>query len=69
EVMDMSFANQFLSLIHLAKEGKSMKPGVYEVPKELDRKVARIKLQTMSMNLDELTPEQTRYVQGYGEGT
>ena len=69
EVMDMSFANQFLSLIHLAKEGKNMKPGVYEVPKELDRQVARIKLQTMGMNLDELSPEQTRYVQGYGEGT
>ena len=69
EVMDMSFANQFLSLIHLAKEGKTMKPGVYEVPKELDRRVARTKLQTMGMNLDELTPEQARYVRGYGAGT
>jgi len=69
EVMDMSFADQFLSLIHLAKEGKAMKPGVYEVPKELDREVARMKLQTMGMDIDALTPEQVRYVRGYGAGT
>jgi len=69
EVMDMSFADQFLSLIHLAKEGKKMKPGVYEVPKELDREVALMKLQTMGMDIDKLTPEQVRYIGGYGEGT
>ena len=69
EVMDMSFADQFLSLIHLAKEGKNMKPGVYEVPKELDREVAMMKLQTMGMDIDKLTPEQVRYIGGYGEGT
>jgi adenosylhomocysteinase len=69
EVMDMSFANQFLSLTHLAKEGKNLKPAVYEVPKKLDREVARLKLRTMGMKLDELTPEQVRYVRGYGAGT
>jgi adenosylhomocysteinase len=69
EVMDMSFADQFLSLIHLAKEGKKLKPGVYEVPKELDTEVARIKLETMGMRIDELTPEQVRYVRGYAAGT
>lgn len=69
EVMDMSFANQFLSLIHLAREGKRLKPGVYNVPQEQDREVARIKLQTMGMEIDELTQEQVRYVQGYGAGT
>jgi adenosylhomocysteinase len=69
EVMDMSFANQFLSLIHLAKQGKNLKPGVYDVPKELDRQVASIKLDTMGMRLDELTPEQVRYIRGYGAGT
>lgn len=69
EVMDMSFANQFLSLIYLAKEGKKLKASVYEVPKELDREVARMKLQTMDMEIDELTPEQVRYVRGYGAGT
>lgn len=69
EVMDMSFANQFLSLIHLAKEGKNMKAGVYDVPKELDQEVARIKLQMMGMEIDALTPEQVRYIRGFGAGT
>ncbi len=69
EVMDMSFADQFLSLVHLAKEGRKMKPGVYDVPKELDREVARIKLQSMGMEIDQLTPEQNRYIRGYGAGT
>jgi adenosylhomocysteinase len=69
EVMDMSFADQFLSLVYLAKEGKTMKPGVYDFPKELDREVARIKLQSMGMEIDQLTPEQNRYVRGYGPGT
>jgi adenosylhomocysteinase len=69
EVMDMSFANQFLSLVYLAKEGSGMKPGVYEVPKEQDQQVAKIKLATMGMQIDKLTREQLRYVQGYGAGT
>ena len=69
EVMDMSFADQFLSLVYLAKEGKTMKPGVYAFPKELDREVARIKLQSMGMEIDQLTPEQNRYIRGYGAGT
>jgi len=69
EVIDMSFADQFLSLVYLAKEGKTMKPGVYDFPKELDREVARIKLQSMGMEIDQLTPEQNRYVRGYGAGT
>jgi adenosylhomocysteinase len=69
EVMDMSFANQFLSLVHLSKEGKNLKAGVYDVPKELDRQVARMKLETMGMQIDELTSEQVRYIGGYGAGT
>ena len=69
EVMDMSFANQFLSIIHLTKEGKNLKADIYDVPKELDREVARIKLQTMGIEIDELTPEQVRYIRGYGAGT
>lgn len=69
EVMDMSFADQFLSLIYLAKNGKTMKPGVYDVPKELDAQVARTKLETMRMEIDELTAEQVRYIRGYGAGT
>ena len=69
EVMDMSFADQFLSLIYLAKNGKTMKPGVYDVPKELDAEVARTKLETMRMEIDELTADQVRYIGGYGAGT
>jgi adenosylhomocysteinase len=69
EVMDMSFANQFLSLLHLAKQGKTMKAGVYEVPKEIDQHVARIKLETMGMKIDTLTEDQLRYIRGYGAGT
>jgi len=69
EVMDMSFANQFLSLLHLAKQGKTLKPGVYEVPKEIDQQVARIKLETMNIKIDTLTEDQARYISGYGAGT
>jgi adenosylhomocysteinase len=69
EVMDMSFADQFLSLVYLAKEGKTLKPGVYGVPKDIDTDVARTKLGTMGMHIDQLTPEQVRYVRGYGAGT
>ena len=46
EVMDMSFANQYLALCKLASDGKSMKPGVYELPPEQDQELARIKLAT-----------------------
>jgi len=69
EVMDMSFADQFLSLVYLAKNGKTMKPGVYDVPKELDAQVAKTKLETMRMEIDELTADQVRYIGGYGAGT
>ena len=69
EVMDMSFANQFLSLIRLAKEGSSMTPGVYPVPDEQDREIAAIKLQTMGLEIDELTAEQQAYRSDYAHGT
>ncbi len=69
EVMDMSFANQFLSLIRLAKEGSSMTPGVYPVPDEQDREIAAIKLQTMGLEIDELTAEQQAYRSDYAQGT
>ena len=69
EVMDMSFANQFLSLIRLAREGKSMSPLVYPVPEEQDRNIAAIKLQTMGIEIDELTAEQQAYRTNYDQGT
>jgi adenosylhomocysteinase len=69
EIMDMSFANQFLSMIHLAKHGKTMQPGVYNVSKEQDQEVARIKLETIGIKVDTLTHEQEGYLKSFKEGT
>ncbi len=69
EVMDMSFANQFLSILKLASESGSMKPGVYEIPRSQDEEVARLKLQSMGIKTDALTPEQKKYLAGWEEGT
>ena len=69
EVMDMSFANQYLALCKLAKEGKSLSPGVYELPPEQDQELARIKLRTQGLEIDALTPEQITYRDDYSAGT
>jgi adenosylhomocysteinase len=69
EVMDMSFANQYLALCKLAKDGKSMKPGVYELPPEQDQELARIKLTTQGLSIDSLTKEQISYNDDYSAGT
>jgi adenosylhomocysteinase len=69
EVMDMSFANQLLSLIHLAKEGKELENKVYDIPKEQDRDIAGLKLSLMGYEIDKLTPEQEAYKDAYFEGT
>jgi adenosylhomocysteinase len=69
EIMDMSFSIQALALQHLVKEHANLKPGVYEVPKELDQEVARIKLRTMGVAIDRLTPEQVKYISAWQEGT
>jgi adenosylhomocysteinase len=69
EVMDMSFANQYLALCKLAKEGKSLKPGVYELPPEQDQELARIKLRTQGITIDSLSPEQIIYRDDYSAGT
>ncbi len=69
EVMDMSFANQYLALCKLAREGKTMQPGVYELPPELDQEIALIKLQTQGLSIDTLTPEQVKYRDDYSAGT
>jgi len=69
EIMDMSFSIQALALQHLVKEHASLRPGVYEVPKELDQEVARIKLRTMGVAIDKLTPEQIKYISAWQEGT
>jgi len=62
EVMDMSFANQALSLLRLKKEGRSLKPAVYQVPREQDETVARLKLESMGIRIDELTEKQKKYL-------
>lgn len=69
EVMDMSFANQFLALKKLAEEGRSMEKKVYELSPELDQEIARIKLETMGIGIDALTPEQQAYTRDYSAGT
>jgi adenosylhomocysteinase len=69
EVMDMSFANQFLAMLRLAKEGRSLKPEVYVLPPEQDQELARLKLETMGIGIDALTAEQKSYADDYSAGT
>ncbi|MEN9784837.1 MAG: adenosylhomocysteinase [Pseudomonadota bacterium] len=69
EVMDMSFANQFLGMIRMAKEGASMTPGVYDIPESQDQELAGTKLATMGLSIDALTDEQVAYANNYLEGT
>ncbi len=69
EVMDMSFANQFLSLIHCAREGKSLEVKVHDIPVEQDQELARLKLQTMGISIDSLTSDQQQYRDDYMAGT
>lgn len=68
-VMDMSFANQALSVEYLVHEGKNLKPQVYPVPKEIDQEVGRLKLKAMGIQIDELTEEQKKYLAGWEMGT
>jgi len=68
EVMDMSFANQALCVEHIVKT-KKLEPKVYSVPKEIDNLVARLKLRAMSIEIDELTEEQEKYIATWQEGT
>ncbi len=69
EVMDMSFANQFLSLCRLAKEGKELTKVVHDISEEQDQEVAKIKLLSMGMDIDTLTAEQLAYRDNYAAGT
>jgi len=69
EVMDMSFANQFMAMKFLAEQGKDLKPAVYRIPPEQDAEIAKLKLQTMGIEIDELTPEQQAYITDYTQGT
>jgi adenosylhomocysteinase len=68
-VMDMSFANQAQAVEYLVKNHSSLEKRVYAVPEELDRKVARMKLESMGVKIDRLTPEQEHYLASWSEGT
>ena len=68
-VMDMSFANQALCLEYLARNHGQLERRVYDVPKEIDAEVARLKLSAMGVAIDTLTEEQVRYLNSWEEGT
>jgi adenosylhomocysteinase len=69
EVMDMSFANQFLSLCRLAAEAESLESEVYDISLEQDMDLASTKLETLGFSIDTLTPEQVKYSTDYTAGT
>jgi len=68
-VMDMSFANQALSVEWVVKSRGSLSPGVYPVPAEIDGEVATLKLRAMRIEIDELTAEQREYLRSWEQGT
>ena len=68
-VMDMSFADQALSVEWVAKNHEGLEDRVYDVPDDIDREVARLKLATLGLEIDALTPEQERYLSSWREGT
>ena len=67
-VMDMSFANQFLSVRYIV-ENRDMKPGVYDVPEKVDREVAELKLKSMGIRIDRMTSLQEKYINSWNLGT
>jgi adenosylhomocysteinase len=68
-VMDMSFANQALCSVYIAKNYKKLKKDVYRVPENIDRDIARLKLKSMGIKIDTLTKEQQEYLQSWEMGT
>ncbi len=68
-VMDMSFANQALSVEYLLKNAAQLERQVYSVPEPIDRQIARLKLESMGILVDRLTPEQEQYLSSWSEGT
>jgi len=68
-VMDMSFANQALCLEYIVKNRGALELRVYPVPQEIDKEVAQLKLRSMGISIDELTPEQEEYLTSWEQGT
>jgi adenosylhomocysteinase len=69
EVMDMSFANQALSVKHIVENHKKLKNEVYKVPEAIDNRVAKMKLETMGISIEKLTKEQEKYLSSWSMGT
>jgi len=72
EVMDMSFANQFMSQLRLAelhRKGVRLENAVHDIPEEQDQEIARVKLSTGGIKIDTLTPDQIKYIEDYSAGT
>ena len=68
-VMDMSFANQALSAEYAIQHAAELERRVYPVPPEIDAEIARLKLETMGVSIDQLTEEQAKYLASWDEGT
>lgn len=68
-VMDMSFANQALGAEYILKNAAKLKPGVYLIPEEIDMEIARLKLKSLGVQIDKLTPEQKKYLDSWKSGT
>jgi adenosylhomocysteinase len=68
-VMDMSFANQALAAEYMVKHSRELENKVYPVPMEIDKEIARLKLRSMGISIDKLTPEQEKYMASWQEGT
>jgi len=68
-VMDMSFANQALCVEYMVRSKERAEPKVYPVPKEIDREIGRLKLGSMGITIDTLTPEQRKYLESWEAGT
>jgi adenosylhomocysteinase len=68
-VMDMSFANQALGVEYMLRNYKDLQPNVYTIPEDVDREIARLKLESMGVKIDTLTEEQAKYLASWEEGT
>lgn len=68
-VMDLSFANQALSLEYIVQHGEELENRVYTIPEDIDREIARLKLESMNVKIDKLTAEQEKYLASWEEGT
>ncbi|MFZ5591472.1 MAG: adenosylhomocysteinase, partial [Bacillota bacterium] len=66
EIMDMSFALQALAARYVSEQGRGLEKRVYNVPVEIDQRVARLKLQSLGVAIDQMSPEQQEYVNSHG---